>query len=258
MGNESFSEKLSYAVNERLINWVIGLLGIVLILIGILFAKRLGSKWETVAVSVGASLVASAVVSYLSSIYMFKRKRAKDITDMLGLISISSNRSKMNVSVEEKLDMAKEHLDIIAFGLKSFRESKRSVISEKIAHGMSVRIITVNPDCELLKQRDIDEKKRIGSTADSIVQLCKWVAELREKGYNNIEIKFCNTLPTEVYFRVDDYIYTGPYQLGKESQHTITMEFRGHGEGYKYYKEYFDTLWDDSSFCTENADLIHL
>lgn len=68
--NETFSEKIGHAVNERLINLVVGLLGVVLILLGIMFSTYLGSKWEAVVISVGASLVASAVVSYLSSIYI--------------------------------------------------------------------------------------------------------------------------------------------------------------------------------------------
>lgn len=163
----------------------------------------------------------------------------------------------MNVLVGERLNKAKDHLDIIAFGLKSFRESKRDIISEKVKHGMSVRIITVDPRCEYLDQRDLDENKVMGSTADSIVQLCRWIVELKKIGGDRVEIKFCQTLPTEVYFRVDDYIYAGPYQFGKESQRTITMEFRGPGEGYKYYKDYFDSLWNDKGFCDNNSTILH-
>ena len=163
----------------------------------------------------------------------------------------------MNIQVADRLDKAKDHLDIIAFGLKSFRESKRKIISNKLSHGMLIRIITVDPACAYLAQRDIDEKKVPGSTSASITQLCKWVVELQEKYGNKIEIKFCNTLPTEVYFRVDDYIYVGPYQCGKESQRSITVAFRGHGQGYSYYKEYFDTLWNDKDFCSENSSLLH-
>ena len=70
MKNESINDKIGYTINERLINAIIGLLGVVLILVGILFSELLGSKWEAVIISVGASLVASAVVSYLSSIYI--------------------------------------------------------------------------------------------------------------------------------------------------------------------------------------------
>ena len=254
--NNSWLEKLSYEINERLINLIIGLLGAVLILGGILFSELIGAEWETVIVSVGASLVASSVVSYLSSIYIYKRKRAKDITETWGLMSLSQNRSKMNVSIEEKLDKATDHLDIIAYGLKSLRETKTRVLLDKIAHGLRIRIITVDPDCKFLGQRDTDENKLAGSTRESIIQLCKWAADAQTHGNQTLQIKFCNTLPTEVYFRVDDYIYTGPYQFGRESQHTITMEFRGHGEGYKYYSEYFDALWNDKHFCIEKPELL--
>lgn len=256
--NESFTEKMGYAVNERLINIIIGLLGIVSVFVGILFSDKLGDKWEAVIISVGASLIASAVVSYLSSIYVYKRKREKEITDNWGLISICDNRAQMNIQVAKRLDKAKDHLDIIAFGLKSFRESKRKLIADKVAHGMSIRIITVDPKCDLLKQKDLDEKKVVGSTSDSITQLCRWILELQELGGSKVEIRFCNTLPTELYFRVDDYVYAGPYQCGKESQRTITMEYRSRGEGYKYYRDYFDALWSDKSFCAENPSILHI
>lgn len=249
-------EKLTDNVNERLINAVIGLLGIILILVGILLAENLGDKWEAVVISVGASLVASAVVSYLSSIYTYKRKRTKEITETWGLNHISNDRAQMHTFVGEKLDKAQDHLDIIAFGLKSFRESKRAVINDKVRHGMSIRIITVNPQCNYLQQRDIDEDKVVGSTSDSILQLCKFVSELKQVSGNKVEIRFCNTLPTEVYFRVDDYIYTGPYQFGKESQRTITLEYKGSGKGHSYYKEYFEMLWNDKDFCIEIPDLV--
>ena len=255
--NESLSERIGYSINERLINLVICLLGVVLVLLGIIFSESLGSKWEAVIISIGASLVASAVVSYLTSIYVYKRNRAKEITDDWGLTAINDNRAQMNKLIGQKLDKANDHLDIIAFGLKSFRESKRNVIAEKVKHGMSIRIITVDPRCEYLEQRDLDENKVIGSTKDSIVQLCRWIVELKKIGGDNVEVKFCQTLPTEVYFRVDDYIYTGPYQFGKESQRTITMEFRNPGEGFAYYKNYFDSLWSDNGFCATNTTILH-
>lgn len=255
---ESLSEKLGNNVNERLINLVIGLLGGVLILAGILFCDFWGSKWETVIISVGASLVASAVVSYLSSIYIYKRKREKEITETWGLYSIDESRAQMNYFIGQNLENVTDHLDIIAYGLKSFRESKRKLINEKVKHGLEIRIITVNPNYEYLSQKDVDEKKLKDSTKESIKQLCRWIVELQKIKGSKVKIKFCKTLPTEVYFRVDDYIYTGPYQCGRESQRTITMEYRRPGKGFDYYKDYFDTLWNDVEFCNEDTTLLNL
>lgn len=252
-----FQEKLAYSVNERLINWLIGLLGVVAVLVGIMLPENLDPIWEAVIVSVGASLIASAVVSYLSSIYMYKRKQAKEITEVWGLCSICETRAEMNTIVTERLKTAEDHLDIIAFGLKSFRETRQNILKERIEHGMILRIITVNPNCELLKQKDMDEEKVEGSTAKSIKELCKWIVELKRIKNAQVEIKFCNTLPTEVYFRIDNYIYVGPYQLNRESQRTITMEYRTTGEAFKYYQNYFELLWSNNSFCKTDTTILN-
>lgn len=248
---EDIQKYISDRIPERLINIVVGLIGIIMIFIGILFSKNLGEKWEAVVISIGASLVASAMVSYLTSIYIFKHKKEKEITEAWGLERINDNRAQMNIYVAEKLDKSSENLDIIAFGLKSFRESKTELIKNKIQHGMKIRIITVDPNYQNLYQRDKEENKVSGSTADSIKQLQMWCDDLKKLSPDNIEIKYCHSLPTEMYFRIDNYIYTGPYQIGKESQRMITMEYRGNGLGYSYYNEYFNKLWNNDLFCNQ-------
>ena len=39
-------------------------------------------------------------------------------------------------------------------------------------------------------------------------------------------------------------LYIGPYLYGKESQQTISYRFNSDGDGYKYYTEYFNMLWN--------------
>ena len=71
-----------------------------------------------------------------------------------------------------------------------------------------------------------------------------------KKNYpGQIEIKLAKHLPSEFYCRVDDSIYVGPYQYGKDSQQMITMEFKNPGKAFAYYEEYFDSLWKDSGYC---------
>lgn len=239
-------------VNERLINLLVTCLGIIFIVIGVLFSFTNNETIKTILISIGTSLIASAVVSFLASIYIFKHKREKEITDIWRLISIKDNRSEMNIEVHRRLNNAENQLDIIGYGMKSFRESRDELIRSRLQKGLKVRIITVDPNCNFLKQRDIDENKMEGSTANSINQLNDWVNKLNNEYDKSVEIRFCKTLPTEVYFRVDDYIYVGPYQCGKESQQTITMEYHSQGTGFQYYNSYFEKLWNDENFCREN------
>lgn len=239
-------------INERLVNLLVTCIGVILVITGILFSFSNNEMVQTILISIGTSLIASAVVSFLASIYIFKHKRESEITDIWKLISIKDNRSEMNTKVHKKLDNAVNQLDIIGYGMKSFRESRENVIRSQIQKGLKIRIITVDPNYDFLKQRDIDENKMEGSTAKSINQLNDWVKKLNEEYNKPVEIRFCKTLPTEVYFRVDDSIYVGPYQCGKESQQTITMEYHSQGKGFQYYNSYFEKLWNDKNFCCEN------
>ena len=157
----------------------------------------------------------------------------------------------MNGKVNEQLKEVTDTVDIIAYGLKSLRESRSAIIRDRLLHGLKIRIITVDPTAKLLLQRDIDENKQPGSTAESIKQLCVWANRLNHEASagGSIKIWFIETLPTEVYFRVDDHLYVGPYQIGRESQQSITMEYRDNGKrngmGFKYYQNYFEGIIED-------------
>lgn len=247
---KSLENAVQDLLTERAVNLIVGLLGVVAIFVGVLPIKWPLDEVPTVLVSVGTSLIASAIVAYLTSIYMFKRRKQKEISEVWGLESIIDSRAQMNGKVNERLKEVSDTLDIIAYGLKSLRESRNGIIRDRLSHGVNVRIVTVNPSASLLSQRDIDENKQPGSTAESIKQLCMWANKLNQGESGSVRIWFIETLPTEVYFRVDEYIYVGPYQIGRESQQSITMEYRDNGKkngmGFKYYQEYFDKIIEDA------------
>ena len=229
--------------SEKLTNALIFMIGLVLVFIGIMFEDLLGEQWSTVIISVGASIVASSVVSYITSAYLVKKKKLKEITEIWGLRSITENRSNMNKEVSKRLNEANKCLDIVAYGLKSFRESAGDTIKLKIQNGLKVRILTVNPDSEILLYRDSIENKIQGSTSHDIVQLTDWVKSITDECGGEMELRYCKFLPTELYFRIDKHLYVGPYEIFKESQRTITMEYTDGTKGFSYYTDYFNTLW---------------
>ena len=232
---------------EHLINLLICALGVILVLVGIIFVKR--QDVSTVTISVGASLIASSIVAYLSSIYIQRYRRAKEISEIWGISSVEERREIMNLRVDEETKTAKHYFDLIAFGLKSLREGNNQGVIDLLNRGVSIRILTVDPDCDLLRIRDLQEDKQEGDTAHSIRQLKDWAEDLGKKYPGKIELRYSRYIPTEYYQRVDDYIYVGPYQHGKESQRTITAEFRNPGKAFAYYESYFNSLWDDKNYC---------
>ncbi|MBQ8693519.1 MAG: hypothetical protein IJ859_08645 [Synergistaceae bacterium] len=247
MSDKKNSKKTKISL-EHLINIVILLIGIITICIGVF----VNEKAETILVSIGASMVASSVVSFLTSIYILKYQRAKEISEIWGIHSIQEQRAIMNIQVNEHMLRAKEHIDIIAYGLKSLRENRTYVIENALKRNVQIRIITVSPNNSILLFKDKDENKVEGSTAKSIKELIKWASQLKVNN-NNIEFRFCETLPSELYYRVDNYVYVGPYQFGRESQRTITTEYKAPGDGFKYYTGYFEYLWDNKNFCSNHS-----
>ena len=230
-----------YLENERLVNLLIFAFGVILVTIGILLEDLLKGQASTVLVSVGASIIASSIVAYITSIYILKRKKQKEVTELWGLKSITGSRAEMNIEIDKRIEKMSRSLDVVADGLKSFRESKSDLIKSKIARGVKVRILTVNPNAKILVYRDLAENRIEGSTANDIRNLVEWLEKIGAD--KPIEIRFCDFLPTELYFRVDDRIYVGPYEIGKESQRTITLEFAGDTKGFAYYANYFESLW---------------
>ena len=243
---EAMEQKEKISV-ERLINTIIALVGVILVVIGVILSAK--EKASTILISVGASLIASSIVAFLSSIYIQKYRRAKEISEIWGIRSIEEKRTIMNTRIDECTSKAKKHYDIMAFGLKSLRDGNAKGINDLLKRGASIRILSVNPACEALNDRDIQKKKKKGQTAHTIRQLIEWVEDLKKTYPSQIEIKLANHLPSEFYCRVDNSIFVGPYQYGKDSQQLITMEFKSPGKAFAYYEDYFDSLWRDKDYC---------
>ncbi|MEL5898512.1 hypothetical protein AAGC94_10580 [Clostridium sporogenes] len=121
---------------------------------------------------------------------------------------------------------------------------------------MKLKILTISLESEYLKEREKMEKGTTGEISKSIIDLKKWIEELKkdEKHFKQIEIKYYDTLPLDLYFRLDKKVYIGPYLYGKQSQQTISYSFDKGGKVYEYYKDYFNDLWSDEKFCKEDMN----
>jgi hypothetical protein len=176
---------------------------------------------------------------------MIRSQRRAELIDRWGMEAIYKTRAEMNKSTNISLSLCKQEIEIIAFGLKSFRESKSDIIDGLLSKGVRIRIITASPTSKILEYVDKREDLVEGSTKKSIEGLITWVGWLKEKSKKyNIEIRYYDELPLDFYFKVDDKVYVGPYLKGISSQQTISYEFST-GEGYSYWSKYFSNLWED-------------
>ena len=247
---KSINSKIG-AINATLVNAITFVLGVVSVLVGAFnsYTTAIG----TILISIGTSIIASSVIVYLSARYLFKQNKIKDIIEKWGMSGIYDTRTKMNESANIFLKENENTLDIMAFGLRSFRDTQTALIQQKVGQGMQIRILTIHPRSKFLEQRERDEKELIGQIANEITQLNQWMESLKKYQIREkqIRIKFYDTLPLDFYFRLDKRIFIGPYLYGKTSQQTISYEYSYSSIGFEYYSNYFEKIWGDNQFSKE-------
>lgn len=223
---------------------------------GIMFASKYWGHEGTVSVvffNTGLAIMTSFLVLGVQT-FCSKPIQNNEITDTWKLTKIYDKRSEKNKDSDPRLDKAREHVDVIAFGLKSFRENYTTKAEIAISKGCNFRIITMNPESQFTTQRDKEENNLEGDIKKSIKDLIEWADKLnssssrkKRKSRGKIIIKGYDCMTLDFYWRVDDEIYFGPYLYGKGSSDTITFKFEKGGRGFENYSQYFEKLWNDDS-----------
>ena len=224
---------------------------IVLILLGVIFG---GISFAIPAESercfatlngVGVSLLLSGMLGIFVNVLFSKREARLDVYEKWKIANIYESRAIANLTIDACQENARKRIDIIAFGLSSWRQAKEQLIDEMLNKGVQIRIITMDPYCDVLSMRDRAEGKADGATRQSILQLQEFFNQTQKR--KSVQIKYHRQLPLDFYFRVDDHVFVGPYIFGKDSQQMITYEFEKGGEGFEYYTDYFEKLWKGNS-----------
>ena len=191
---------------------------------------------------IGISLVLSGLIGIFMNVLFYRKESKYKVCEEWQIKDIYESRAVANNKIDAYQECAKKHVDIIAFGLTSWRQAKERLIDSMLAKGVKIRIITIDPDCDILVYRDYAEGKQPNSTSFSISKLQEFFDQTENR--KKVEIRYHQQLPLDFYFRVDNYIFVGPYLYGKESQQTITYEFEKGGKGFDYYLNYFEDLWN--------------
>lgn len=235
--------------NKTLINFIIALLGIIAIIGG---GYLKSTHIQNICMGIGTSLFSSAIIVFITSVFIDDDSESEMLLKKWGIEAIYSTRGEMNISCDRYMKKAKS-IDVIAFGLRSWRDSQSKTVEALLKKGCQIRIITMKPGCENLKQREKDELQEEGSIGHTIKQLAQWAERLNKKGREGkIAIKYYDAQPLSFMFLMDNRLFNGPYEYGKGSQQTISFEYNNSGDAYKYYSDYFNSLWENEEFCSEN------
>ena len=173
--------------------------------------------------------------------------------DEWGLEYIFKTRAEKNAKSDPLLENHSiKQLDGIAFGLRAFRTNRKKDLLKCMDNGANIRLLVMDPKSDFIKQKAYEEGVEPDSMAKSIQDLTEWVRSLNRKSNNGkIRLKYYNAMTLDFYWRLDNYVYIGPYWYGTESQQTITYEYRKGGRGFKLYSEHFEELWNNTDLTTE-------
>ena len=232
-------------------NWKSLFAALVIIVVGIglcIVSAYVITPWDNILLSIGCSLIASGLVILMHDFFV-ERKPAL-LLDEWKIEKIYSTRAEKSAESDPELNYAKYCIDVVAFGLASFRSKHKSKVEACLRKGINFRIITMDPDSQYVNDRDKEENQSVGTTKYSIQQLIEWADNLNSKNMRGkIIVKGYSCMTLDFYWRVDDALYVGPYWYGTSSQQTITYKFLSGGKGFSQYTEYFESLWENKQLC---------
>lgn len=235
-----------YLVSNALI-FAIGIIGVVIA--------------TPVAVAIGTSLIATGVAGGALFVYVLLTEdiahRYELISDF-GVLDIYKARSvSIREVYEERLDDASEHIDLLGFGQKSFREDFGEDFSKWVDRGVSVRIMLLDPtfpepDAAVADLRDGEENHAKGDVGRDVEVFLRETSELRARS-DNFQVRLYRCLPMLNILRIDEELFWGPYLFGKPSRNAPTL-LVGRGPLYDVMLEHFEAIWTDREASVRPGD----
>jgi hypothetical protein len=229
------------------ISWVYILVHIALFLAGFALVRSGG----TVSQGIGASLIAAAITGWVIFVYVRVSERRIEVLEALdrfGFVAAFEGRAALiKDQYDRRLAGAHEHIDILAFGLKSLWEDYHGQFADwkQRAH---VRILLIDPKSPYTVQRDIEEEELPGSIRRSATRFLRETEGIRNDTTNHpFQVRLYTCLPSVNIFRVDDEIFWGPYFIHAQSRNSPTFVVRHGGELYRRLVVHFDAIWSDDT-----------
>ena len=146
---------LMFLKTARATNTITGLVGVVAILSAIVLG--VDKTVPMVVLSIGTSVLASAIVSGLNSRYLIQQSVAVQTLEKWGLEQVYEARAEINTETNKLLPNTKK-LEICAMGLKGFRDAQGNVIEKCVSEGMLLKILTIDPSSKILSEIDKTER----------------------------------------------------------------------------------------------------
>ncbi|SDI00788.1 hypothetical protein SAMN04488136_14411 [Vibrio xiamenensis] len=240
---------------ENIVQLLILLLSIILILFANYYPTTpSGDNVEkisinTVLLSIGCSILAVVIINFVEYHITLPEVNFMKVINSWKLVSIFKTRQEMN-TVTNKLLLKSEELDIAALGASGFINYQGDVLKTRLQKGLKIRFLIPHKESDFIAQREKDEMAQEGSIKKAISDLVEWV-RITKKELNlsdsAIQIREYSCLPIDSIMRIDSNLFTGPFMVKKKSQLTMSYQYKKGGDGYEYYKKYFEEIWNDDN-----------
>ena len=194
-------------------HWLYVACHFVVLLIGfIMIQQNPASLWF----AVGSSLIAGGIAGLVIFVYVLMAEQVSaklDILNEFGFTAAFDARSvRIRQDYVQRLEKAKEQIDIIGFGLSSFREDFLDEFS-KWKQRANVRILLLDPEFPSVElsyanQRDTEENNSLGKITSEVKKFVEEVENLiSEDGDRVFAIRLYRCLPTLNIFRIDNELF---------------------------------------------------
>ncbi|WP_143546095.1 hypothetical protein [Rhodococcus sp. 05-340-2] len=221
------------------------LVHLVLMIGGITLTLLGGPIW----VSIGTSLIATAVVGFVTFIYVAageeQRDRARNL-EKAGVDRVYTARAaQIRSEYDSRLSSVKSNVDIMGFGLRDFGRDYMDKLAE-LSHRARVRILLLDPDSPIPGKKDEEEGRSPSQTENDIKEFIRKFDQLYSNN-SQLELKVYTCLPTVNVFRIDEELFWGPYLVGSQSANTMTVRVNSDGPIFAQVMQNFENVWESFS-----------
>ncbi len=215
-----------------------------LFLVGIILI--LYAKGSPILAGVGTSLIAAGIAGWVIFVYVLTSNRELEravAIQAAGLRNIFPARSiSIRGEYDMRIDGAKQHADVVGFGLSSLREDHLSHFAEW-KRRVPIRILLIDPDLPYASERDLEEQNPAGTIAGQVHQFVRDTKHLLD---DRFQIRLYRCLPLINMFRIDDDVLWGPFLVGEQSRNTPTFLCRRGGFIFDHLVAHFEAIWNDA------------
>ena len=207
--------------------------------------------------AVGSSLIAGGIAGVVIFVYVFMAEQVSaklDILNEFGFTAAFDARSvRIRQEYVQRLEKAGDQIDVIGFGLSSFREDFLNDFP-KWRQRANVRILLLDPEFPSVElscanQRDIEEKNSPGKIANDVRKFVEEMGALTLAGGDHtFDVRLYRCLPTLNIFRIDNELFWGPYLVGEQSRNSPTFLVRRGGILFDRFTKQFECIWKNETY----------